>query len=266
MACTSGWWTRFFSGVVFDLQRRFRTGDDTRAEADFLERHLVGRHPAPGGPGDARASLLDVPCGDGRLAVELAGRGHRLTGVDQSDEILDHARRNAAARLADRASGITWHRGDMRDLRGVPDHGELTGAFNCGNSFGYFGDGGDRSALAAVYGALAPGGRFVLESLLVAETVLPQMESRDWRVFGDAFVLMEPEYDPLRSELRTAYTFVTGDGVETRHAVYRIYTCRELCGLFDAVGFVDLQLFGSLEGDPYELGSPVLWLVATRPR
>lgn len=261
MAQPSGWWTRFFSGVVFDLQRRFRTADDTRAEADFLERHLV-----PGGPDESEASLLDVPCGDGRLAVELAARGHRLTGVDQSDEILVHARQSAAARLGDPEPGITWHRGDMRDLRDVPGHGGFTGAFNCGNSFGYFGDEGDRAALAAVYGALAPGGRFVLESLLAAETVLPQMEGRDWRLFGEAFLLMEPEYDPLRSELRTAYTFVTGDGVETRHACYRVYTCRELCALFDAVGFVDLQLFGSLEGEPYELGSPSLWLVGTRPR
>ena len=260
MAHPSGWWTRFFSGVVFDLQRRFRTGDDTRAEADFLERHL-----ARSDAGDPGATLLDVPCGDGRLAVELAARGHRLTGVDQSEEILAHARQTAA-RLADRAPGPTWHRGDMRDLRDVPGHGGFTGAFNCGNSFGYFGDEGDRATLAAVYDALAPGGRFVLESLLAAETVLPQMESRDWRVFGEAFLLMEPEYDPLRSELHTAYTFVTGDGVETRHAYYRIYTCRELCHLFEAVGFVGLRLFGSLEGEPYELGSPGLWLVGTRPR
>lgn len=266
MAQPSGWWTRFFSGIVFDLQRQFRTGDDTRAEADFLERHLLERPLVAGTGRDPGATLLDVPCGDGRLAVELATRGHRLTGVDQSDEILDRARRNAAVRLGDLEPGVTWHRGDMRDLRDVPGHGGFTGAFNCGNSFGYFGDAGDRTALAAVYEALVPGGRFVLESLLAAETVLPQMESRDWRMFGDAFLLMEPGYDPVRSELHTAYTFVTGDGVETRHARYRVYTCRELCGLFDAAGFVDLQLFGSLAGEPYELGSPALWLVATRPR
>jgi SAM-dependent methyltransferase len=261
MPCTSGWWTRFFSGVVFDLQRQFRTADDTRAEADFLERHLLATGPRP-----STAALLDVPCGDGRLAVELAARGHRLTGVDQAEEILDPARRSAAARLGDRASEITWHRGDMRDLRDVPGHGGFTGAFNCGNSFGYFGDPGDRAALEAVFDALAPGGRFVLESLLVAETVLPHMETRDWRLFGEAFLLMEPDYDPLRSELETTYTFVTGDRVETRHARYRVYTCRELCHLFDAVGFVDLQPFGSLAEEPYELGSPALWMVATRPR
>ncbi len=39
----------------------------TRAEADFFEESLETR------PG---ARLLDVPCGDGRLALELAGRGH----------------------------------------------------------------------------------------------------------------------------------------------------------------------------------------------
>src|SRR4051812_36918527 len=36
---------------------------------------------------------LDVACGTGRHAEYLAGRGHRVVGVDSSPEMLDHARR-----------------------------------------------------------------------------------------------------------------------------------------------------------------------------
>ncbi|NUT39772.1 MAG: methyltransferase domain-containing protein [Thermoactinospora sp.] len=36
---------------------------------------------------------LDAACGTGRLAARLAGRGHRVTGVDSSPEMLERARR-----------------------------------------------------------------------------------------------------------------------------------------------------------------------------
>jgi 2-polyprenyl-3-methyl-5-hydroxy-6-metoxy-1,4-benzoquinol methylase len=41
--------------------------------------------------------VLDVGCGTGFLALELAARGHRLTGVDLAPAMLDLARKKAAA-------------------------------------------------------------------------------------------------------------------------------------------------------------------------
>src|SRR5206468_11392345 len=47
-----------------------------------------------------RGSLdaLDVGCGTGFLAFELAGRGHRVIGVDFAPAMIAEARRKAAAR------------------------------------------------------------------------------------------------------------------------------------------------------------------------
>ena len=56
---------------------------------------LVSRH--EGGPSD---SVLDVACGTGAVALELARRyGCRVTGVDQSAEMLDSARRRVGNRV-----------------------------------------------------------------------------------------------------------------------------------------------------------------------
>ena len=88
-----------------------------RAEADFLERVL---RPGPG------AALLDVACGGGRHAVELAGRGYELTGVDYSGPFLDAARRLAA----DRGAAVAWERREMRDL---PWPGRFDAASRCGD-------------------------------------------------------------------------------------------------------------------------------------
>src|ERR1043166_5041935 len=48
----------------------------------------------PPGPLDA----LDAGCGTGFLSLELAARGHRVTGVDFAPSMLELARGKAAAR------------------------------------------------------------------------------------------------------------------------------------------------------------------------
>jgi SAM-dependent methyltransferase len=48
--------------------------------------------------GSARPeSVLDVGCGTGGHAIELAHRGYAMTGVDLSEHMLEHARARAAA-------------------------------------------------------------------------------------------------------------------------------------------------------------------------
>src|SRR3954454_14234764 len=63
------------------LARRY---DESLAGTPLLEldQRFVARHcPTPG-------RLLDLGCGTGRVAIPLAGRGHRVTAVDLSAEML----------------------------------------------------------------------------------------------------------------------------------------------------------------------------------
>jgi SAM-dependent methyltransferase len=57
-----------------------------RADHDFVNRHC----PTPG-------RLLDLGCGTGRVLVPLAQRGHRVLGVDLSEEMLKVAGQKGAA-------------------------------------------------------------------------------------------------------------------------------------------------------------------------
>jgi SAM-dependent methyltransferase len=66
-------------------------GADTKLEADFIEAvalRLSGRR---------CRRVLEPACGTGRLVVELARRGHDVTGFDLSDASLRFARRRLAA-------------------------------------------------------------------------------------------------------------------------------------------------------------------------
>jgi cyclopropane fatty-acyl-phospholipid synthase-like methyltransferase len=53
-----------------------------------------------------------VPCGRGRLALGLAGRGLHVVGVDLSPDALDRLRRRAR----DAGLDVDVRQGDMRDL------------------------------------------------------------------------------------------------------------------------------------------------------
>ena len=62
----------------------------------------------PGGPLDA----LDVGCGTGFLALELAARGHRVTGIDFAPAMLAGARDKAAAQ----GLAVRFEQGDAEQL------------------------------------------------------------------------------------------------------------------------------------------------------
>ena len=53
------------------------------------------------------ASVLDAGCGTGRVAIELARRGHAVVGVDVDEAMLEAARA--------KAPHLTWVRGDLAD-------------------------------------------------------------------------------------------------------------------------------------------------------
>src|SRR5690349_21606681 len=99
----SEWWNRFFAGPWLEVQRSAWGAEETLSDAQTIERLLA---PAPG------AELLDVPCGEGRVALELAARGYRVTGVDLTEAFLDTARAAAARRSLD----VRFEQRDMRTL------------------------------------------------------------------------------------------------------------------------------------------------------
>ncbi len=191
------------------------------------------------------------------LADRLAARGDRVSGGVLSGVVV----REAQAAASSRGLKVRFEQRDMRDL---PWQAEFDAAYCFGNSFSYLGDEGDAAFLVAVAGALRPGGRFLLESGVVAESALAHPLERRWYPFGDILFLHDPTYDCASQRLRSDYTFVRDGVVERRTAVYRIYTYRELVGMLEAAGLHVSSAFGSLDGAPYVLGSRVLYVLAEK--
>jgi hypothetical protein len=77
--------------------------------------------------------------------------------------------------------------------------------------------------LRAVARALRPGARFVLETGIVAESLLPKLQEYFWMPVGAILFLAARRYNALESRLDIEYTFVQHGVRDTRPASSRIY-------------------------------------------
>lgn len=240
----SDWFETFFAGLALDLWRATNTPEHTAEEADFLIRRLGLQ------AGDC---ALDVPCGNGRHAVELARRGIRMTGVDISRGFLEEARRTAPS--------VEWVLGDMREL---PWPSRFDAAYCWGNSFGYFDHECCLRFLEAVARALKPGGRFMMETGLVAESILPNLQPQRTLAIGDIGFASRNVYDPMEGRLDITYTFTRGEERETKATHQWVHSAGEIRRMLRQCGLEPVEAFGDVDGSAYALGCPRLILLARR--
>ncbi|MFY1597083.1 class I SAM-dependent methyltransferase [Micromonospora sp. WMMD737] len=125
--------------TVYDGECRWAADDDFFVEA-------VGAEPA---------RVLDLGCGTGRLTVALAGRGHRVTGVDPAAGSLSAARAKPGAEL------VTWICGTVED---VPSASFDVALMTSHVAQYLVGDDEWRNALSALHRAVVPGGRLLFDS------------------------------------------------------------------------------------------------------
>ena len=88
------------------LYDSFYSDKDYNSEVDYLEKLFKEFSPHP------VKRLLDLGCGTGSHAVILAERGYRVTGIDQSKEMIYHAREKIKTSKA----SICFEHGDIRNF------------------------------------------------------------------------------------------------------------------------------------------------------
>ena len=242
------WYKTFFEGVSLDCWRKCVTPDQTKAEVDFLSAEL-------GCVSGAR--VLDVPCGDGRHTLELAALGFQMTGVDISESQIQEA----GLRAGPAALSIEWLCADMRDLDWA---GEFDAAFCFGNSFGYLQFADMEQFLAGIARALKSGARFVIQTNMAAESILPLLKERNWYQVDDILFAIANEYRADLSRLETECTFVRGGRTERKRFSHGVYTVAEIQRMLATAGFRIAALYGSLMRESVKLGSHSIYIVAEK--
>lgn len=202
--------------------------------------------------------VLDLCCGPGRHAVELARRGYVVTGVDRSPYLLAKAEQLATAEQVE----AEWIRSDMRDFV-RPAAFDL--AINMFTSFGYFDDrDDDLRVLRNLHASLREGGRLLIE--MVGKEYLAQVfqpttaeEAED----GSLLVQRHEIFDDW-GRIRNEWIVIRDGATRTFRFHHTLYSAQELKDRASVAGFRDVRVYGDLEGHGYGPGSERLVVVATR--
>jgi SAM-dependent methyltransferase len=221
--------------------------EDTPAQVTFLERELAL---APG------ARILDIGCGHGRHANELARRGYDVLGVDLVLGFLEKARDAA------RRDGLAA-RYALGDVRGLGEVASFDHAICLFDAFGFLDDEGNEAQLAAVAAALRPGGALLLD-----------VRNRDWIVRnilpvtvldkGDDLMIDRHVFDTQRGRLVDRRTYVRDGRARTVTFSIRLYALTELTVLLRAAGLAVERAFGGWDGAPLSLSRNRMLLVARK--
>jgi len=242
------WWQTGFGPGYLALYDGF-LAERTPVEVDQIEALL---------PLNPPRRILDLPCGQGRHAIELARRGYDVTGVDLSPYMLQVARERADA------SGVRvrWLAGDMRE----PLAGEAFDlVLNLFTSFGYFADeADDRRVVRTAASMLEPGGRFLLE-VINGHRVMSNFQEREWFTVGQTAVMERRSVDVSTRRMVVERTVSSADGDDTSVHAVRLYSGPEVETMLRAAGFSRVELYGDWDGAPLTPESLRVLAVGTMP-
>jgi cyclopropane fatty-acyl-phospholipid synthase-like methyltransferase len=242
------WYKDFFSGINCEMWEKAVTLEWTTQEVNFLIDALTVN------PG---ASLLDIPCGNGRHTLELAKRGFQMTGLDISAEFLRSLRERAVAEQLP----VQAIEGDI--LTTVIS-ASFDGAYCMGNSFGYVDYEGMNVFVGKVASVLKPGARFVINSGLVAESVLPNFPKTGHYVLSDLTVDIQNTYAVNESHMITELTYTKDGHSEKHYFKHYVYTLSEINRLLAKHGLRTIAVYNSTAKETYQLGDPQMYLVAEK--
>lgn len=199
------------------------------------------------------ASVLDLCCGPGRFSLELARRGFEVTGVDRTALYLAEARRRAKKEKLD----AEFVRADMRQFARPR---AFDACINMFTSFGYFENpADDLKVCGRVLRSLRPGGRFLIQTA-GKEWLAHNFQPTDWREEAGAFILEERKVAPGWTGLENRWVLIRKGRVREFRFFLRIYSGVELADLLRRAGFARVDLYGGLDGEPYD--HTTRWLVA----
>jgi SAM-dependent methyltransferase len=207
----------------------FLTPQATQAEAEFVI-NALGLQPG--------AQVLDVGCGYGRHAMELAARGYHVVGLDLSTPLLVRGGEEAHRR------GLTIHflREDMRE---IDFDAQFDGAYCLFSTFGYFDDETNKKAVANMARALRPGGRLLIE-ILNRDYVIADLPTRVWWEGDGCVVLEEVELNYFSSRIQVNRSVVFDDGRQLEQEIsVRAYSLHEVGKLMHSAGLRVLEVSGA---------------------
>jgi SAM-dependent methyltransferase len=247
----SAWYVDFFRSDYLNVYGHTFTEKRAQKEVGFVATTLDLK------PG---ASVLDLCCGQGRHAVNLAKRGLKVTGLDLNSEYLELAQHAAGASNVQLETVAA-------DMREIPFENKFDAIVNMYSSFGYLeSEAEDLKVLESAAKALKHGGRLLLD-MLNREWAVANYIQNDWHSGANGTLYVERRDLDLASS-RMHVHFIVIDPNGNRHEsighLIRLYTLTEMTRLLARVGLTVNAVFGGFEGETYSIDTRRMIIIARK--
>lgn len=242
--------TSFFNGIYQEVWRRMIQPGLTEAELPFIE-DVCGLEPGQ--------AVLDLMCGYGRHSLGLARAGYRVTAIDSSADYIREVQTKAAAENLP----VEARHGDVSQMEFAG--GPYDAAICMGNSFAFFEEQSVLRLLQQLAAALKPGGRFVINTWMIAEIAFRHFQEKVWHQVDDFRYLLNNRYLTNPSRIESEHIIITPDNqVETIKGVDYIFSIAELERLLQQAGFNLNDIYYTPRKRRFQLGDNKAYLVAVK--
>lgn len=239
----------FFNGYYKEIWRQIFPEKTTQAETDFIVEE---------GGLQTDSLVLDIMCGYGRHALELARRGIKVTAVDNLPDYTDEIKEKATTENLDIECICT----DVLEFQA----GEQYDAVICmGNSLQFFDEENTLTLLSNIASNMKPGGKLFINTWSLAEIVMKQGKEKSWSRFNDLLLLVESKFLLRPARIETTSIIITGKGErEEKGAVDYIFSIAELETMLNKSGFWLKEVYSIPGKKQFTPGEPRAYIVAVK--
>ena len=219
---------------------------DEKEARQFIDALLSFLKPSPG------STFIDIACGKGRHALQLAQSGFDTTGVDLSENSIQIAKESESNKL----------RFFVHDIRKSFPQPRYDFALNLFTSFGYFDSTIEHeTALQNIFNLLNQDGTFVID-YLNTNAIRNESNSSNELVYNDIRFITNKSI----SGKHIIKSIKVIDGKEEHFFQEKVmaFGSDELIMLLEKVGFEIKSMHGNYQLDSYDSNQPRLIIIAQK--
>ncbi|MEM4610957.1 MAG: methyltransferase domain-containing protein [Thermoproteota archaeon] len=194
--------------------------------------------------------VLDLCCGNGRVAISFAKKGFTAVGIDLSPTFIEDAK--ARARELGVSKKVDFICGDVRRLLSlVPKDSCFNVVTSVWTSIGYYGKSEDLEVFKQARQLTREGGILFIAETAHRDSLSLRVCPSSFTIHEDIVLVEETRWDANTSRLRTTWSFYAKNGDNLKFIdritfeIY-IYSLSELASMLKEAGWETVATYGNL--------------------
>jgi 2-polyprenyl-3-methyl-5-hydroxy-6-metoxy-1,4-benzoquinol methylase len=238
----------YFDGLYKEIWRHIIPPVLTERETAFLISNFnLGKN----------SKVLDLMCGFGRHALELARKGINVTAVDNLSDYVEELK----VRSIEESLPIEVVQADVLDFS--PAIGYQL-AICMGNSLNFYNKKDTTQILTKTARSILENGHVLINTWSLAEIVLPVFKEKSSSTVNGILCENESQFLFHPTRIRTKTIMISNTMKEEKIAVDYIYSINEMEDILDSCGFILKNIYSIPPKKTFSIGDPRAYIIAVK--